>query len=105
MTEDQIAKVAFIAVCLYTAYAFYKVVETMPGMSKSARNEGKKLSATALTNVGVGFVITGVVGPLLQPSSTTPSDGGSGIWGFMAIGALGLTLHLMARMILSKLED
>lgn len=81
-----------------------------PLFSRSARikliqNEQAKLSASAVNNVGVAFVVVGIVTPVVayaqSPSPTTSVLPLviSGIW--LLTGAI---LHLAARLILVSLE-
>ncbi|HZB36536.1 MAG TPA: hypothetical protein VE443_00850 [Beijerinckiaceae bacterium] len=73
--------------------------------SKAGRNEGRKLTATALNNTGVAFVLAALLQPALaylqqQRSVDFPVMVGSTI--FMAVGVL---LCWLARRSVRKLED
>lgn len=75
-------------------------------MNKTARNERRKITATALNNLAVSFVVTGVVVPIigLAYTMTYPQDQ---IW--FALAALwlmlGIGFHLVARRIVGRIEE
>jgi hypothetical protein len=69
-------------------------------------NEQLKLAATAINNIGVASVVTGVVVPMVaRVSATAPST--SRYWGlFMVLwGLLGLVCHLSGRFMLKGLRS
>ena len=73
----------------------------MPGSGKAARNEKTKLTATSLNTVGLAFVVTGAVVPIIDlvfSDSPTPSPIrlAMSVWWV----ALALGLHVVARGIL-----
>ncbi len=78
----------------------------MPGSGKAARNEKTKLTATSLNTVGLAFVVTGAVVPIIGlvfSDSPTPSPIrlAMSVWWV----ALALGLHVVARGILGRLEE
>lgn len=72
---------------------------------KLIHNEQAKLSATALNNVAVAFIVIGIVTPLIgfTQTQTAPSEAGAYVisLGWLLTGAI---LHLCARLILVRLE-
>lgn len=69
-------------------------------------NERTKLLATALNNVGVATIITGVVAPTAATLYGTPATG-SGQWWFLiaAVWLLaGIGLHVLGQVVLGRLK-
>jgi hypothetical protein len=67
-------------------------------------NEQTKLTATALNNIAVAFVIAGVVAPVVQYGGTQPLLSAAPI-AFSLIWLLaGEILHLFARRVLRRLK-
>jgi len=69
------------------------------------KNEQIKLTATALNNVGVAFVVVGLVSPLVGFSQLrqAPSDALAFLF-HAAWFASGLALHVTARLVLRRLK-
>ena len=69
-------------------------------------NERTKLLATALNNVGVATLITGVVAPTVATLYGATNVGGDRLW-FLVAGVwllAGIGLHLVAQLIIGKLK-
>jgi hypothetical protein len=58
----------------------------MTDRDDTIHNEQIKLAATALNNIGVASVVTGVTVPVIARSSLTTPPGGNRYWGrFMSL--------------------
>lgn len=99
-----VPEIALASALFYTLFCLFKFVIVFPRSGRTARNEGIKLTATALSNVGVAFVVVGVVTPLVQGLSAPSRDPDRGMW-FVVLFVLGCGLHLLARLMLSDLQD
>jgi hypothetical protein len=72
------------------------------GMSL-VHNEQTKLTATALNNVAVAFVIAGFVAPIVGLGQSRPADIVPVLFSLIWL-LTGLVLHLAARLILRTLQ-
>ena len=67
-------------------------------ISKAAKNERRKLTATSLNTIGLTLVGLGVLTPIITGASPVPLTVG-------VCGAISVVLHLLARRLLKSLED
>ncbi len=78
----------------------------MPATNKAARNERRKITATAVNNVGVAIIVTGIVVPSVSIAyqMTLPQ---TKYWSIFALLWLirGLGLHAIARDLLGRIEE
>ena len=80
------------------------------GMSKAARNERRKITATLLNSLSIALFGAALVGGFLQSdffvpiaiTSTRTLSAGVAIW---LAAAFGLAAHLWARAVLTRMED
>ena len=78
----------------------------MAVLNKAARNERRKITATAVNNVAVSLIVTGVIVPVLSLAYqfTGPRDiYWVGVATFCMVG--GLALHLTSRHMLRRIEE
>ena len=77
----------------------------MQRLSKSARNERIKLTATFLNGIGVACVAVGGLAPLIALGNGT-LKGGAGFYAIMGTClVLAACLHLMGRYVLRGLSE
>ena len=69
----------------------------MPGAGAKRREERVKLAATALSNLGLASIVTGVIAPLLA--------GRAQLIGIVVSFIVGATLHLAAQIVLSSVAN
>ena len=67
-------------------------------ISKAAKNERRKLTATSLNTIGLTLVGLGVLTPIITGVTPVPLTVG-------VFGAMSVVLHLLARRPLKSLED
>lgn len=67
-------------------------------ISKAAKNERRKLTATSLNTIGLTLVGVGVLTPIITGSNPVPLTAG-------VCGVISVVLHLLARRLLKSLED
>jgi hypothetical protein len=75
-------------------------------MNKTARNERTKITATAINNLAVALTVTGVIVPSVGLASQLAVPR-SGYWYAFALlwAAAGISLDLIARIILGRIEE
>lgn len=73
--------------------------------SKAGRNEARKLAATFINNVGVGFFLAGVLQPLLALARSEQAFTTTVAISAFLFGAAGLILAFLAQAIAKRLED
>ena len=75
-------------------------------MNKTASNERRRITATALNNLSVSLIVTGVIIPVvgLAYQMTYPQ---TRYWAAFAVMwlAMGIGLHLIARRIVGRIEE
>ena len=78
----------------------------MPTPNKTVRSERRKITATALNNVAVSFIVTGLVVPLVSVAYQL-SFPRTRYWGLFAVMWLmcGLGLHLASRRMLGDIQE
>ncbi len=78
----------------------------MAAPNKPARNEQVKLMATALNNLGIAFVVSGIIVPIvaLAYQSSLPR---TNYWAAFALVwlAFGVGFHLSGRAALRRIEE
>lgn len=97
-------ELALAAALFYTLLCLYKLVSLGPLAGQTARNEGIKLTAGALSNIGVAFVLTGIIAPILQGATAASREPDRLLW-FLVLFVLGAGLHLFGRLLLSDLRE
>ena len=78
-------------------------------MTDAVHNERVKLTATAINNVGVAAVVTGVIVPVAAFAyRTAPSSADYPLWyfiGFLVVWFMGgLTCHFLARNVFLRMR-
>ncbi|WP_254984602.1 hypothetical protein [Rhodopseudomonas palustris] len=77
----------------------------MTELPQSATNEQIKLSATFVNNIGVGFIIAGIVAPGLSLLSDKPMLSDAAFLGAgLGCAVLGLALHSLGRSALRRIR-
>ena len=78
----------------------------MPKLNKSSRNERRKITATAVNNVAVSLVVTGLIVPAVSMAYQL-SYPHARYWRLFAISWLvaGLSFHIISRRILGDIEE
>lgn len=75
-------------------------------MNKTARNERRRITATALNNLAVSLIVTGVIVPTvtLAYQLTYPQ---TSYWAAFAVMwfLFGIALHIISRRIVGRIEE
>ena len=82
------------------------MVQPMPSLSRTCRNEKRKITATALNNIAVSFIVTGVVVPVVSAAYRVSIPKTSLWWLFAVVWvATGLGFHVASRRMLEGIEE
>ncbi|MEO8713577.1 MAG: hypothetical protein ABI369_01040 [Acetobacteraceae bacterium] len=75
--------------------------------SKTVQNEQRKLAATALNNLAVAFIVTGIIVPLVGVGYRTAAFLQNSFWGGFGLMwlVLGLGFHRLGHWILKGMKE
>ena len=74
--------------------------------NKGVRNERRKITATALNNIAVSLVVTGLIVPAVSMANQLSYPQARFWWVFALFWlAIGVLLHIIARRVLGEIEE